>query len=346
MANVTITGLAPASALTGTEVLAIDQSGSTVKTTVQDVANLASGLGSLEINADGSIGNVQIPYEIKAIIPSTYTGGDADFPILLTPTISLYGQYNGPFTATTIDFPTLIVTNQFTISSSSSVKDVSAPLLTSAVSLTITSNSALESLDFPNLISIGNLNLSNNNSSIPLSLNFPALINCSVNLQSNSGVTSMNSTNFPVLSVASFNISDGNLVAVSLPSITRVENYQFNQSANLTTVNFPNTVTIATSYIGSFYSGFPNLVSVSVGTAGTLKFAPNNMYITFEGCALNEASVDGLLTAFASLDGTNGTTASIDGNIALTGGCAAPSATGLSARTVLLNRGWSVSVNS
>lgn len=44
MANVTITGLAAATSLTGTEVLAIDQSGSTVKTTVQDVANLAGGV--------------------------------------------------------------------------------------------------------------------------------------------------------------------------------------------------------------------------------------------------------------------------------------------------------------
>ena len=43
MANTTITGLSAAAALAGTEVLAIDQTGSTVKTTVQDIANLAGG---------------------------------------------------------------------------------------------------------------------------------------------------------------------------------------------------------------------------------------------------------------------------------------------------------------
>jgi hypothetical protein len=44
MANVTISGLVAATSLTGTEVLAVDQNGSTVKTTTQDVANLAVGV--------------------------------------------------------------------------------------------------------------------------------------------------------------------------------------------------------------------------------------------------------------------------------------------------------------
>lgn len=43
MANITITELNSGASLTGSEVLPIVQSGSTVKTTVQDIANLAGG---------------------------------------------------------------------------------------------------------------------------------------------------------------------------------------------------------------------------------------------------------------------------------------------------------------
>jgi hypothetical protein len=48
MSNLAISQLPSSSGLTGTEVLPIVQSGTTVQTTVQDVANLAGGIIAVE----------------------------------------------------------------------------------------------------------------------------------------------------------------------------------------------------------------------------------------------------------------------------------------------------------
>lgn len=56
MANTTITALSAAATLTGTEVLPIDQSGSTVKVTTADVAALAPGVTSIGVEAENYLG--------------------------------------------------------------------------------------------------------------------------------------------------------------------------------------------------------------------------------------------------------------------------------------------------
>jgi len=84
-------------------------------------------------------------------------------------------------------------------------------------------------------------------------------------------------------------------------------------------------------------------------TVGT--FLPSikqiNGDISFENCALNQASVDAILVKLASLDGSNGTTSYDYKSIVLHNGTnAIPSATGLAAKTTLEGRGCNVYVNS
>jgi hypothetical protein len=77
---------------------------------------------------------------------------------------------------------------------------------------------------------------------------------------------------------------------------------------------------------------------------GTLKSVGGNFSAT--GCALNQASIDGILVSLAALDGTGGTTAYSSKTVALTGGTnATPSATGLAAKAVLVARSCTVTNN-
>lgn len=75
MANIKISELIPAFALTGIETLPVVQSGSTVKTTVQDILNLAGGTSNYGvaqvINASGSPSTT---YNFNTLFPTvTFT---------------------------------------------------------------------------------------------------------------------------------------------------------------------------------------------------------------------------------------------------------------------------------
>lgn len=351
MANVKISQLPSAASLTGSEEVPVVQSGVTKKTTAQAIANLGGGggggLGSLEINADGGVGGGLTQYYFGANIPGTYAGGDASFPVegLAQIQMSGSGGYGGggQFTATFITFPSLTLANGFNISGTNSLKTINAPLLTNVSGqLYLNGNSALESLNFPALTNLGSgISLGNNNTSVPLSLNFPVLINASFNTNNGSNLPNITSSQFPVLEKTNFNMYDGALVSVDLPSVKEVSSLQFTGSNNTTTINLPGLVTLGTSYI---QFSLNNLQNFSIGTAGTLKSVANgsNMYIDLNQCKLNQASVDGLLTALASLDGTNGTTTSNNGSLYLTGQNATPSSVGLAAKAVLQSRGWNV----
>jgi len=67
--------------------------------------------------------------------------------------------------------------------------------------------------------------------------------------------------------------------------------------------------------------------------------------VSFTLSALNQTSVDNLLIALANLDGTGGTTLYENHTVTITGPAAAPSATGLAAKTTLQNRGCTVTTN-
>jgi hypothetical protein len=87
-----------------------------------------------------------------------------------------------------------------------------------------------------------------------------------------------------------------------------------------------------------------NASALTTVTFGALK--QNSSNTNFSGCALSQASVDGILVALAALDGTGGTTSYDNFTIDLSGGTnASPGATGLTAKATLEGRGNTVTVN-
>ena len=80
MANVKISELGSAAALTGAEALPIVQNGSTLQTTVQDIADLAGGGGGGTVNYGtaqiiGAIGSPSSTYNFNTLFPTvTFTG--------------------------------------------------------------------------------------------------------------------------------------------------------------------------------------------------------------------------------------------------------------------------------
>lgn len=346
MANVKISQLASAAALTGAEEVPVVQGAATVKTTAQAIADLAGGgLGTLDIITDGDIaGPVPVQYLFYANIPANITG-TTNVTIKSFPSISISGSsgYGGtaPFTATIIEFPTLENSSAFSIGSSTTLKTLSAPVLeTISGQLTLSSLSALETVSFPELttvtysISLGDLPAN-------VSYSFPALTKCDISLNYNARVYNLDNTIFPVLADASFNIYSNDTVSINLPSVTNLRGLGFGNPP-ITTINLPGIVTSNISYI---QFSLNQLTSIVLGTVGVTKKYNGNAYISLQNCSLNQASVDGLLTLFASLDGTNGTTASVNGTAYLNGSPAAPSSVGLAAKSVLQARGWYVATN-
>jgi hypothetical protein len=353
MANVTITGLSPATALTGTEVLAIDQSGSTVKTTVQDVAGLA--LGTLDIIADGSIGGpLAFGFSLESIVPEN-TIGEVTIPVISTPSIYISGNssYNGSaFTAENLTFPTVINVSGFQIINTVTLKVLSAPLLERCANgIAFSSNVALTTLNFPSLVFSSGLEFGN--TPLLTTYNFPLLENGGqLNIQySGSGLTGFRQSMFPALRKASFNMGYNYIPSfeIDFPLLTDLTggiNGSSNQ-VNLNNINLPNLVNIY-NYV-SFYN-CTVLDVVRLGTVGVTKkwgYSPNNnASINFSYCSLDQESVDNILLVLASLDGTNGTTLSQNGYVELNNGSnSAPSSVGYDAINILLGRGFYVAVN-
>lgn len=146
MANVTISQLNSGSSLSGSEVLPIVQGGSTVKTTVQDIANLAGGgVSSIEILANGTVvnQNSNVQYNTYGVI--TNVSGNQSVAAYLVPSLYLQGG-----TATTITFSTL-ETVAINMQSFSSLTTVNFPALTTVY---FTGMSGLSISNCPNLTTI------------------------------------------------------------------------------------------------------------------------------------------------------------------------------------------------
>lgn len=158
MANVTITGLSAAAALTGTEVLAIDQSGSTVKTTVQDVANLAGGgsstLDVVTIGNLGALANNPINYMVLAKLSPV--GNTQSVEIVQYPNINFSGG-DPNVTVSSLSF-TNLTTGGISISNLFTLVTLDLPVFESTLinfgnAMTITNNSALTTINIPSLVS-------------------------------------------------------------------------------------------------------------------------------------------------------------------------------------------------
>ena len=138
-------------------------------------------------------------------------------------------------------------------------------------------------------------------------------------------------------SVGSFSLSANALTSISLPSLTSVGNF-FIYSNALTTISLPVIKNIDSIDLRYNFS----LTTFTIGS--TLKVVIGD--VNFIDCALNQSSVDNVLVRLAALDGTNGTTSYNNHSINISGGTnSAPSATGLSAKSILVLRGNTVTTN-
>jgi hypothetical protein len=354
MANVKISQLSSAAALTGSEEVAIVQSNATVKTTAQAIADLAGGggLGTLEIETVGTLGqNNSINYSIKASYSGTATGVQS-LPVTATPDIYLYGSPSA--TVTVLSFPTLTSASNINIGNFPSLQSFSVPELLRADAFNLNFNPSLATISAAKLQTIGNggLELGGGN---PFTVNasFPALLSVYRIQCTNTyfGISAITSTVFPVLSEFGGlfqNVSD--ITEITLPSVNSINSYGLvvNTFYNtLTKVHLPNIISINNFQMNLLNNSALNDVQIgTVGVTKTYNGGGSSPSINFQGCNLSEASVDGILQLWASLDGTNGTTSVSGGGLFLNSGTnAAPSSTGLAAKAVLEGRGWNVSTN-
>lgn len=372
MANVKISQLNAASALTGSEVVPVVQGGTTKKVTVQSIANLASGGGgstpTFDIAADGNLGSdLNISYTYRSVVPDNLGGATFSAPIVPYAAFNFsaqaagYGGYGsgGPVTtAENITFTNVQYLSEMNFNGGTVVKTISFPQLIRAAGgmsgILINNSTALTSATFPNLVEMSSFGFDNTTSLTTLS--FPSLVKFTsdysgIQLWGPSNITVLDSSVFPVLTNIYLSVYTSGLTAINLPSVTKVNGlniqYQNNNGPSvLTTIAFPNAVTILNNFNFQSHS---QLTNVTIGTVGTVKDY-GNFYSTpnlnFSLCNLTQASVDNILTVMASLDGTNGTTAKNNGYMYLEGGSnATPSQAGLDAKAVLLNRGWTISHN-
>lgn len=359
MANKRISELASASALAGTEVLPIVQAGTTKKVTAQAIADLASGgggLGALDIVADGNVGGpISITYNVAANVPVT-TAGTTNVPVTASPNINFSGgggYGGGTFTATTLELPTLTTSADFSVTNTNTLQTLSAPLLTlvTGYNFSFYNNPALTTLNLPLLTKCRQFSFGN--TPLLTTINVPVLetVEALAIQNNNPGITGFRQSMFPALRTAAFAWGYYGYPSfeIDFPLLTTLggAGLQGGSASNLTRINLPALVNIQSGNIQ--VTNINTLTDVRLGTVGTTKTlgpAGYNAYITFQGCALTQASVDNILTVFASLDGTNGTTASNNGNLYLSGGSnATPSSTGLAAVSVLQARGWYVATN-
>jgi hypothetical protein len=91
----------------------------------------------------------------------------------------------------------------------------------------------------------------------------------------------------------------------------------------------------------SFISGTAALATFTMGSS--LRRVEGS--VIFTSAALNQASVDGILVRLAALDGTGLTTAYSTKTVTITGTSSTPSATGLTAKAILVARGCTVTHN-
>lgn len=371
MANVKISQLASAGSLAGTEVLPVVQGGTTKKITVQAIADLAAGGGgsAFSVTANGLLGSdISISFTPKALIPGNLNGGTS-----YTSEVAQYasfsygasGGYGGGYggggastTATSISF-NYPYFGDCVFNGSSVITTFSLPQAVNSIgSMTGLqfAGSALTTINLPLLTEAYGLNIGGTPSLTTLSC--PSLTKftgyAGLYIGNSSGLTGITSASFPVL--AEYNLSiyePGNITTVNLPSVTTVKQHNYssygNQSGASVLASFilPNVVKHDVNMFS--LSSHTNLTTVTLGTVGTLKSFGNSYsppYISVGGCALNQASVDGILILIASLDGTNGTTLAQNGQIGLAGGTnASPSQAGLDAKAILLSRGFTIDHN-
>ena len=160
MANIKISQLTPAATLTGAEEIPVVQGSSTVKTTAQDIADLAGGGATLDVVTVGTLGNSPIAVTYASVAYLNPEAGTQSAPVISYPSINI-GQMGFSGTLSSISFPTLTI-GSISIQGASTLTSISLPALTTAVgnnmggSISFGNNSSLTTLDISSLISIPN----------------------------------------------------------------------------------------------------------------------------------------------------------------------------------------------
>jgi hypothetical protein len=350
MATIKISQLPPLTSVNSDSEIPVVQGGITYAGTVEDIVSGARPLGEIKITANGSIGGpINFGYSYSASI-SQNTNGTNTFVVTGKPSISIdaTSSNNGSaFTATQVTYPELEVAQSAGIYNSTTLVSLSMPLIETISNLDIYNNPNLTTLNVPNLRTANYLNFGG----LPnLVLDFPLLETAYMQVQGTNNFSGYTETMFPSLRSGGFQWGYGYVPSftINFPLLTKLLGFGGTSSINMNTIYLPALVDV---YYYMYLSNISSLVNLTLGTEGVTKKwgtsdSSTRPQFYCQSASLNQASVDNILIVMASLDGTNGTTYNSNGTIALNGGSnATPSAAGLAARSVLLSRGFTVSLN-
>ena len=241
--------------------------------------------------------------------------------------ISFIATFSGCSAMTSMSFPALTTAASFSPSTFNALASLSLPVLANVWgSFAPASLPALTTMSLPALVTIAG-SFQPNTLAALTSLSLPSLTSIGTNLNP-LVVNALTTMSFPALKNIGGVINLNTMTSLTTMSLPAIENI----APALTTGNAIVTASTAALSNFSFGSGLKRVG----GTAGN---------VSFTSCALNQASVDGILVRLAALDGTNGTTAFSNRTVTITGTSAAPSATGLTAKATLVARGCTVTHN-
>lgn len=197
--------------------------------------------------------------------------------------------------------------------------------------------SSASSVDFSSLATVGS-DFDATLSEIG-ALDLPALTRVGGAFEPN--VPSATTLGVPLLaSIGNINLNNAGVVALSFPSLTTAGGISITNCGAMTSLDL--SAFESTTDGAIFVTGCGALTTVTFGALTQVLGDVN-----FDGCALNEATVDAILVELAALDGTGGTTSYNIHTITLSGGTSTePSVTGLAAKVTLEGRGCEVIVNS
>lgn len=254
-------------------------------------------------------------------------------------------------------FPALSACNYMTIKNNTVMTSVSFPALTSVFggSFLIDTMPALTSISVPNLAYLYS-GLSFKTCNAIVSMSFPALA-------STDGTNQWDTLNsLTTISLPALVRSAGSLTFKALPALTSLTfpaltqlgvktntsgqtiygqgGFQAQTCAALTAINFP-----VVNYMAGIDLSVGGTAAVTTITFG-VPFVRCDGNINITSAALNQTTVDLILSRLAALDGTGGTSAySSPKTVKIQGTSATPSAAGLTSKATLVARGVTVTHN-
>ncbi len=313
--------------------------GTGVRTNLANAASTESGLSLIEQNPSASVTGT-FPccflsiWEGVSLAQNSYTpvilanynshaanGVGTGLPYATAIDFGDVTQLNNAFSGTIPTITTITAFNLIQISSditlaASGLTTLTMPALKYIGGSCSLTTSALATISFPALISVNNL--------IVIVGNFYTTFSAPNLIYAGGTLSIFGCTGVTTIDLTSLQIA---------PTFIEVEN-----NTSLTSFNLPGLISSGPITV----AGNTSLTSFSLNS-GLLQV--NGAFLGTGG-AFDQTSIDGILVSLAALDGTGGTTAYSGQIVNLTGGTnATPSATGLTAKAVLVGRGCTVTNN-